>query len=197
MATLADFGIPGVGNGILHPKMKHKYRVLFAGLGRLVPGTNSKDISAQVTTTTLPNISFQEVTLHRYNSIAYVAGKHEWQQINMTVEDDITGLASAAIKAQLETQQRIVGMDLPGQWLNTAATGSDYKFAVTIDQLDGNETVVSQWKLEGAFIITAEFGDRDYSSSDAATIQITLRYDHARHIDSGVGLGSALGGNAP
>lgn len=197
MATLADFGIPGVGTGILHPKMKHKYRVLFAGLGRLIPGVNSKDISAQVTTTSLPNITFQEITLHRYNSTAYVAGKHEWQQINMTIEDDITGLASAAVKAQLETQQRIVGMDLPGQWLNSAATGSDYKFAVTIDQLDGNDTIVSQWKLEGAFFVSADFGDRDYSSSDAATIQLTLRYDHARHIDVGIGMGTALGGNAP
>lgn len=195
MATLANFGIPGAGAGILHPRLKNKFRITFLNLGRLVPGTNSRNLTMQVTNITLPNLTFEEVVLHRYNSTAYVAGKHSWEPISVTVEDDITGLAAKVVTAQLETQQRIIGSDLDGRWLNTAATGSDYKFGVKIDQLDGDEGVVQQWVLEGAMVVSADFGDRDYSASEAATITMSIRFDHARHIESGAGYGTALGGN--
>jgi hypothetical protein len=197
MATLSNFGIPGAGPGILHPRLKNKFRITFLNIGQAVPGTanGSKNLTMQVTNITLPNLTFEEVTLHRYNSTAYVAGKHSWEAINVTVEDDITGLAATVIKAQLETQQRIIGVDLDGRWLNTAATGSDYKFGCKIDQLDGNEGVVQQWILEGAYIASSDFGDRDYSASEAATITLSIRFDHARHIESGSGYGTALGGN--
>jgi hypothetical protein len=195
MATLANFGIPGAGAGILHPRLKNKFRITFLNMGVLVPGTNSRNLTMQVTNITLPNLTFEEVVLHRYNSTAYVAGKHSWEPISVTVEDDITGLAAKVITAQLETQQRIVGSDLDGRWLNTAATGSDYKFGVKIDQLDGDEGVVQQWILEGAMIASSDFGDRDYSASEAATITMNIRFDHARHVESGQGYGTALGGN--
>jgi hypothetical protein len=187
-------GIPGGGSGILHPKLKNKWRVTFQDIGRLVSGHNSRNLTIQATTVTRPQLEFEEVALHRYNSTAYVAGKHTWSPMNLTVEDDITGLAGAVIKGQLETQQRLVGIDLDGRWLNTAATGSDYKFSVKLEGLDGDEGVVESWVLEGVWIQAADFGDLDYSASEAATIQITLRFDHARAIDAGQGYGTALGG---
>lgn len=195
MATLANFGIPGAGAGILHPRLKNKFRITFRNMGQLLPGTNSRNLTMQVTNITLPNLTFEEVALHRYNSTAYVAGKFSWEPINVTVEDDITGLAATVVRNQLETQQRIIGSDLDGRWLNTAATGSDYKFAAVIDQLDGDEGVVQTWYLEGAQIMSADYGDRDYSASEAATITMSIRFDHARHLESGVGYGTALGGN--
>lgn len=187
-------GIPGGGSGILHPKLKNKWRVTFQDIGRLVSGHNSRNLTMQATTVTRPQLEFEEVALHRYNSTAYVAGKHTWSPMNLTVEDDITGLAGAVIKGQLETQQRLVGIDLDGRWLNTAATGSDYKFSVKLEGLDGDEGVVESWVLEGVWIQAADFGDMDYSASEAATIQVTLRFDHARAIDAGAGYGTALGG---
>ena len=195
MATLSNFGIPGVGQGILHPRLKNKFRITFQNLGQLIAGTNSRNLSMQVTNITLPNLSFEEVVLHRYNSVAYVAGKHTWEPISVTIEDDLTGLAATAMKAQLETQQRLIGVDLDGRWLNTAASGADYKFGSKIEQLDGDEGVVQTWILEGCFLQSADFGDRDYSASEAATITMNIRYDHARHIESGASYGTALGGN--
>lgn len=195
MATLSNFGIFGAGAGILHPRLKNKFRVTFQNIGRLVPGANSRNLTMQVTNLTLPNISWQEVTLHRYNSTAYIAGKHSWEPLSVTFEDDLTGLATKVIEAQMETQQRIIGSDLDGRWLNTAATGSDYKFGMRIDQLDGDEGVVSSWIIEGAFLVSVDFGDRDYSASESATITTSIRYDHARKVESGAGYGTALGGN--
>jgi hypothetical protein len=195
LATLSNFGIPGAGSGILHPRLKNKWRITFQDMARLVPGVNSRNLTMQATTVTRPQLEFAEVELHRYNSTAYIAGKHTWSAMNVTVEDDITGLASKVVKGQLETQQRLVGIDLDGRWLNTAATGSDYKFGLKLELLDGDEGVVETWILEGVFIQAADFGEMDYSTSDAVTIALTLRYDHARSIESGEGYGTALGGN--
>lgn len=188
-------GIPGAGAGILHPKLKNKFRITFQNIGQLVPGANSRNLTMQTVNITLPNGTWEEVALHRYNSTAYVQGKFSWEPISVTFEDDVGGLATQVIEAQMETQQRLVGADLDGRWLNTAATGSDYKFGARIDQLDGDEGVLASWILEGCQIMNADFGDRDYSASEAATITVSLRFDHARKINSGAGYGTALGGN--
>jgi hypothetical protein len=38
---------------------------------------------------------------------------------------------------------------------------------------------IEQWKLKGAFIQSANFNDLDFSSNDAADIELTLSYDYA------------------
>lgn len=197
MATLANFGIPSISSTILHPKMKFLWRVTFLEIGRLVPGTTTRDLSAQATNITRPNLTWEEVTVHRYNSVSTLGGKHTWEPINLTVEDDINGLASKVITAQMETQQRLIGVDLDGRWLNRAASGSDYKFGMKLEQLEGDELVLEQWLIEGCHIVNADFGDLDYSASEAATITMSIRYDHARRVDTGAGaaLGTALGGH--
>ena len=195
MATLSQMGIPQAGFGILQPKQSYRWQVTFTGLARLVPGASSRDLTRQATKISRPELEFEEVAIHRYNSTAYVAGKYKWQAMKLTVEDDLTGLASAAVQGQLETQQRLIGADLPSNWLNSAATGSDYKFGMTLQQLDGNEGVVESWLLEGCFIQQVGYGELDYSSSEAVMIDLTIRYDHARQQLTGQGYGTALAGN--
>ena len=144
-----------------------------------------------------PNLSFEEVKLDRYNSTAYVAGKHSWDPLNLTVEDDITGLAATLVQQQLETQQRLIGADSSnGQWLNAEPTASGYKFGLKLELLDGNEGVVEVWKLEGAWIQSADWGELDYSASEALQISLTIRFDHAYQEIAGQGYGTALGGFA-
>ena len=197
MANLTQIGVPGAGFGLLHPKQKNRWRVTFVGLGRLVGGAEalSREITRQATTVSRPNLTFEDIALHRYNSVAYVAGKHSWDPMSLTVEDDITGLCSSAIQAQLETQQRLVGADLPGQWLNTAATGSDYKFGTILDMLDGNEGIVERWKVEGCFLVSCDWTDLDYSDSSAVVMNLSIRFDHARQELLGQGYGTAINGN--
>lgn len=196
MSTLSQMGIPAAGFGILAPKLKFRWQVTFTGLAALVPSASSRDLTRQATIIKRPTISFEEVAIHRYNTTAYVAGKYSWEDMNFTVEDDITGLAAAAVQGQLETQQRLSGADLPGAWLNAAATGSDYKFGTIIEQLDGNEGVVEKWLIEGCWIKSAVYGEGDYNSSNEAhTIALTIRFDHARQELTGQGYGTATGGN--
>ena len=39
--------------------------------------------------------------------------------------------------------------------------------------------IVEEWKLKGAYIQSANFGDLDFATSDPAEITLTLKYDYA------------------
>jgi len=178
MATLSQVGIPSAGTGILHPKHKNRFQVRFVNIA--AGSSNGTNLTRQVVTANRPTLEFEEIKLDRYNSVAFVAGKHSWTEFQVTLEDDLTGLASTVIQRQLELQQRLIGADhTAGQWLNAAPTASAYKFSSQLQMLDGNEVVSEEWNMEGCWIKTAEYGDLDYADSGQVTISLTIRYDHA------------------
>lgn len=191
MSTINDFGIPGIGSGILHPKHKDRWRVTFANLAG---GADSQPVSMQAVNVTRPKLSFEEIELHRYNSRSWVAGKHNWEPMTITLEDDVTGGATTVIQGQLQRQKWLIGAE--GQWLAAAGEGSLYKFVTYLDMLDGNEQVVEKWTVEGCFIQNVDWGDVDYTANEAVQITLSVRFDHARQYIGGYaqGLGIATGG---
>lgn len=194
MASLSQVGIAGVGNGILHPKHKNRWRALFVGLGGNLGASSGvpNDLSMQVVTFSRPSLSYEEIQLDRYNSRAYVLGKHTFEPCQLTVEDDATNKSSNAIDTQLERQQRLIGAS--GPWLNTEATASGYKFGMILDMLDGNETVLETWKYEGCMIQAVDWTDLDYGTGEKVMMNCTIRFDHVRHILIPAVTGSAIGG---
>lgn len=190
MSTILDFGIPGVESGIRHPKHKNRWRVTFANFGG---GVDSTPVSAQLITFQKPRLTFDKHQLDRYNSRAFIGGKHTWEPISVTLEDDLKNGASTAIQAQLQKQQWLIGAE--GQWLAPAAEGSLYKFVAYFDHMDGNEVVIERWTIEGSWIETINWGDADYSTGEPMTIDMQLSYDNARQSFPGYsGPGQALGG---
>jgi hypothetical protein len=176
MATINDLGIPGIGTGFLQPKLKNRWRVTFANMGA---GADSQPLSMQAINITRPVLSFEEVQLHRYNSTAWVAGKHLFEPMTVTFEDDISGTASAVIQAQLQEQQHLIGAE--GPFLAAGTEGSIYKFVTYLDLMDGGtDAVVEKWTVEGCWIQNIDYTDLDYSVSEAVQITTTIRYDHAR-----------------
>lgn len=190
MSTILDMGIPGVSSGIRHPKHKNRWRVTFANLGG---GTDSIPFSAQLRTFQRPRLTFEKHQLDRYNSRAWILGKHTWEPISLTLEDDILNGAAKAMQEQLQKQQWLIGAE--GQWLKPAAEGSLYKFVVYLDNLDGGEVVLERWTLEGAMFETVNWGDLDYVTGEPLTIDVQISYDHARQeFGNYDGPGQALGG---
>ena len=176
MATINDIGIPGIGTGILQPKLKNRWRVTFANLGA---GADSQPLSMQAINVTRPVLSFEEVQLDRYNSRVWVAGKHMFEPMTITFEDDISGTASAVIQAQLQEQQHLIGAE--GPFLAAGTEGSLYKFVTYLDLMDGGtDSVVEKWTVEGCWFQNIDYTDLDYAASEAVQITTTIRYDHAR-----------------
>lgn len=191
MSTIVDIGIPGVGTGILHPKQKNRWRVTFANMGG---GSNSQPVSMQATKINRPHIKFEKVQLHRYNSISYIAAKHSFEPISLTIQDDVTSFASQVIQNQLQQQQWLIGAE--GQWMAAAGEGSIYKFVTYLDQLDGNDQVIERWSIEGCWLEDVEYGELAYETGDPVEITITMSYDNPRQILGGyiAGPGIATGG---
>jgi hypothetical protein len=172
--TLGKFGVPLVpgqtGNGILMPKLKNRFNVLFQNFG---PAGNSVDLSRQIATITRPSFQTASTEIHAYNNIMWVAGKSTLQPITITIRDEISNSAMSLIEAQIQKQFNHFDQTSP-------AAGINYKFTATIQTLDGGDTnILESWFLEGGWITSVEHDTYDYSSSDQTMISLTVQFDNA------------------
>lgn len=190
MAVLKDMGINGNGDEILQPMLKNRFRVEFRGIG------DAEFLTLQAITVDRPKISFEEVTLDRYNSRAYIAGKHTFDPINVVFETDIGGGVLRAIQDRLEFQQKLIGMD-SRTLMPAARSGGRYKFQTIIDQLDGDSTIFETWYLDGCFLQKVDWGDLDYTSSESLKVTATIRFDHARQLVAGIKESAVTGTRSP
>lgn len=194
MATTSDFGIDAGMIGMNQPKLKNRWRVTFAGVGS---NGNARDLSMQMVTAARPSLDFDEVVVNRYNSTAYLPGKHKWAELSISCEDDIKSLAAQFIRKQLARQQELIGGTNNGLQA-AAAEGSLFKFGMHIDMLDGGKVVLERWSVSGVWIKSVNWTELDYGASDQVKIDMTLRFDHAsQSFAFGAkynGVGSALGG---
>lgn len=195
MAVLTDMGVKGAGNEILQPMLKNRFRVEFNGIG------DDEVLTLQVITVDRPKLSFEEVALDRYNSRAYIAGKHTFETISVVFEADIGGGVLRAIQDQLEKQQKLIGM-APAKVMPASRSGSRYKFGMKILQLDGDvaeddndDSVFEVWYIDGCFLQNVDYGDLDYAASETIKVTATVRFDHARQRITGKSE-KAVGGQA-
>jgi len=119
MADLTQFGVPtsGASNSMVMPKLQYRFRVQLYNFGQGNGSTVS--LTQNVVSVTRPSLTHDEVTLDAYNSKVYLAGKHTWEPITLTVRDDINNTVTKQIASQLQKQLN--------QGLQSApAAGRDY-----------------------------------------------------------------------
>lgn len=174
--------------GLLMPKLKYRFRVIFENLGVSTPRT---ELTKQVMDFTRPNLSFQEMEIPIYNSRIYLAGKHEWQAVTCNLRDDAGGQVAKLVGEQLQKQMDFVEMA-------SAASGIDYKFITRCEILDGGNgastpTVLETWELYGCYLSSVDYGNLDYSASEPVTMQMSIRFDNAIQTPIGNGIGATIG----
>jgi hypothetical protein len=172
--TLNKFGVPvdGVRAGMLMPKLKHKFSVTFSNFGPL-NSNQSVDLTRQLVSCDRPKVTYEEQTVHSYNSRAYYAGKHEWSTINCIVRDDVTNAVSKLVGHQVQKQLNHFEQTSP-------LAAQNYKFGMKIEILDGGNTgVLETWDIEGAFLSDVAYDSLDYSDAAPLTINMTIRFDNA------------------
>jgi hypothetical protein len=136
-------------------------------------------------------LTFEEITIPIYNSTLKLAGKHTWADITVSLRDDASGQISRLIGEQLQKQMDFLEMA-------SAASGIDYKFLTKIQVLDGGNgatelNVLETWELYGCYLKGANYGDLNYGTNEAATIEMSIAYDNANQTPEGSGVGSAIG----
>jgi hypothetical protein len=174
--------------GLLMPKLKYRFRVMFENFGVSTPRT---ELTKQVIDFARPTATFEEITIDLYNSKMYLAGKAMWETITINLRDDAGGQVQRLVGEQLQKQ-----MDFMEQ--ASASSGIDYKFVTKCEILDGGNglstpTVLETWELYGCFLTSANYNDLNYGTSEAVTISLTLRFDNALQTPLGSGVGTPVG----
>jgi len=173
--------------GLLMPKLKYRFRVSFENFGVSTP---KSEMTKQVVNVTRPNLTFEEIALPIYNSTLKLAGKHAWADITCAIRDDASNSVSKLVGEQLQKQMDFLEMA-------SAASGINYKFLTKIEILDGGNgaaapVVLETWELYGCYLKGANYGDLNYGTNEAATIEMTIAYDNANQTPSGTGVGTAI-----
>lgn len=195
MAIITDMGVPGTSfAGILQPFHKHRWTVEFVFPG----GNRPEHLTASAITADRPKLEFEEIQLDRYNSKAFIFGKHTFQPISITFEPDIGGQVHQAIIEQNERQQHLIA-NQSNNFMGQAEAGMDYKFVTRLIMRNGDHSFpgarkLEEWVLEGCGLQNNDFSDLDYQATETVKTVITLRYDHARLVNRVSGDRYASGG---
>jgi hypothetical protein len=173
--------------GLLMPKLKYRFRAIFENFGVSTPRT---ELTKQVIDFTRPSVSFEQIEVPIYNSRLYLAGKHQWETVTVTLRDDAGGQVARLVGEQLQKQ-----VDFMEQ--ASAAAGIDYKFITKCEILDGGNgaaapTVLETWELYGCYLNSVNYNDLNYGESAPVTIQMTVRFDNALQTPLGTGLGATV-----
>ena len=174
--------------GLLMPKLKYRFRVMFENFGVSTPRT---ELTKQVISFARPNLTFEEIALPIYNLTLKLAGRHAWADTTCSIRDDASGAVSKLIGEQLQKQMDFLEM-------SSAASGIDYKFLTKVEILDGGNgantpVVLETWELYGCYLKAANYGDLNYGTNEAATIEMTIAYDNANQTPEGTGVGTEIG----
>ena len=194
ISTLSRITVPldtsdsASSQGLLMPKLQYRFRVTLENFGISTPTT---ELTKQVVSTSRPQVEFEEMEIHTYNSRAYLAGKHAWQPITITLREDVNNRVQKLVGEQLQKQ-----FDFFEQ--SSAASGIDYKFTTRIEILDGGNgantpNVLETFELYGCFVQNANYNELDYSNSEPVTIELSIRYDNAVQTPDNTGIGTSVG----
>ena len=193
ISTLSKFTVPlsndqsSASQGLLMPKLGYRFRAVLEGFGVSTPRS---ELTKQVMDIQRPNLSFDTVPLDVYNSRVYIAGKHTWEAISITLRDDVNNSVTKLVGEQIQKQ-----FDFFEQ--ASAASGIDYKFTGRIEMLDGGNGssapgILETWELYGAYVENVNYNSLAYATSEAATITMSVRYDNAIQTPTGTGIGTAV-----
>lgn len=197
ITTLQNISVPTEGAGsnssLLMPKLQYRFRVLLDNFGTTGGPDGTREVSRQVVDVTRPNVSFEQMTIEAYNSRTYLAGKHTWEPITLTLREDANNNVQKVVGQQLQKQ-----FDFFEQ--SSAVSSGSYKFQTRIEILDGGNgangaNVIDRFQLVGCYIDSANYNTLAYATNEAVTTTLSIRYDNAIQFgtsESFEGIGEAV-----
>lgn len=120
----------------------------------------------------MPSLDNGEIVIDYINTDFKVKGKSRWQDITITLYDPVDPSAALAVHDWIKIH-------------HNSESGEDgfafdeYKKDITIEALDPHGAPVETWDIKGAFIGASNWGDMDWSTDEAKTIELTIKYDYA------------------
>jgi hypothetical protein len=186
IASLSKFTVPlasdqsASAQGMLMPKLKYRFRVMFENFGVSTPTT---ELTKQVQDAARPNVQFADQKIEVYNSTIHYAGRPTWQTLAIKLRDDVTGQVSKLVGEQMQKQ-----FDFFEQ--SSAASGGDYKFLMRIEMLDGGNgantpNVLETWECYGCYVTQVNYGAISYTGQEILTVDLTIQPDNCIQTSGG------------
>jgi len=142
------------------PKVKNRFIMYIEGVPAYMVKASGR-----------PSINFELVTLDHINVKRKIKGKGTWQPLTVTLYDPIVPSGAQTVMEWVRLSHEAV----------TGREGySDfYKKDVSFNVIGPVGDKVEEWTLKGAFILTTNMGEMNWSDAGQVEIQITLEYDFA------------------
>lgn len=172
MAEHKQMGIGVIGQPDI--VFKRKFRYTFEIFG-FCDNQNNKVPEHFVQVASRPSLSIEETEINHLNAKTWIPGKGSWETITVTYMD----VAHDEMRSLWNWLATIYDFTDPvslrqGERRDWDSTG-------VLNMYDGCGTLLEGWQLQRMFPTSIQFGDVDYSSSDIATIELTLRYSDVKY----------------
>jgi hypothetical protein len=159
--------LPGIGENDLflnafdwEPKLSNRFIMYIADIPSYIVKAAAR-----------PTITNSEVVLDHINIDRKVKGKSRWNDVSITLYDPIVPSgAQAAMEWIRLHHESLTGRD---------GYSTQYKKDITFHSLSPTGEKIEEWTLKGAFVLDSNFGQMDWGTEDAVTIEMTLKYDYA------------------
>jgi len=185
MATPSGSGIAMglglLGNDNIVFKRKYRWTMEFFCPCDSVIGSHLVKVSSR------PNISIEETEINFLHGKMWIPGKATWETISVTFYDIAVGEGDAGsngIYTWLATVYNFtdnVGLHQSSRKGDETNGSQGYAGKVKLTMFDGCGEGLEEWTLGHCWPQAINFGELDYSSSEEATIEVTLRYATAEY----------------
>lgn len=177
-----DMGLGTLGQPTIVFKRKYRWTMEF------VCPCNSEIGEHLVKVSSRPNISIEETEINYLHGKMWIPGKATWETISVTFYDIADGTnpsnGSVGLYTWLATVYNFTdnaGLHQSSQKGDETNGSNGYAGKAILRMYDGCGTELEQWRLGHCWPQAINFGELDYSSSEEATVEVTLRYATAEY----------------
>ncbi len=123
-----------------------------------------------VKSATSPSFTDGVIKLDHINSYRKIRGKREWQNMTLNLYDPITPSGAQAVMEWARLGYESV--------TGRAGYSDFYKKDVTLNVLGPVGDIVGEWIIKGAFVVSSNFGQYNWSTEDAINVELQLAMDY-------------------
>jgi hypothetical protein len=157
----------GEANSKVESHRKHRWKFTLAGGS----GVTNKE-SVFLSSAQRPHVIIDEAIMHHDQEQVYFAGKHHWDPITLVFYDIYgEGNTGSAIWTWLNK-----GVDIKTA---TGGIATAYKLDSILEMNDAGGQPNEKWDIYNSWAIDVNFNDLDYSNSEIATIDCSMKFDRA------------------
>jgi len=126
--------------------------------------------SYMVKSVTSPSFTDGVIKLDHINTYRKIRGKREWQNMTLNLYDPITPSGAQAVMEWARLGYESV--------TGRAGYSDFYKKDVTLNVLGPVGDIVGEWIIKGAFVVSSNFGQYNWSTDEAINVEMQLAMDY-------------------